>query len=474
MDLDRQVTRGRFLRICGGALGAVAAAPLIAACAGDDPVAGQARRTLGADEVRTFVVVGAGIAGLAAARDLYVAGHDVIVLEARDRVGGRLHTIELAGAPVELGANWVHGTDGNPLMPLLREANVELADDDDSNVLVVDTAGRRLSSVEVKAARRDARDRIARAYARSERFDVDPALERVLDDGPGTPPATRLVLRSELQNEYAAEPRAMSAWYYNEGGAFDGEEPIVVGGYDRIATLLAQDLDVRLQRRVRRIERTRRGVRIHATGGTRLDADAVVLAVPIAVLAADAIDVDLEIPDEAFEALDRIGTGTLEKALLRVEPGDWLPEVNALATTDPRHVERGFAEFTVLADHEGATTIIGLAGGDAGASLARRGERAMRDAALAGLRAILGADAVPEPIAWAGSTWTTDPLARGSYSFLRPGGTPMHRKLLGKVLDDRLVLAGEALDAEEPSTVTGALRSGRVAAERIRTAVATS
>lgn len=472
MDLHSPITRARFLRIAGGTIGAVAAAPMLAACGAfeDD----RSRVQLPARDRRTFAVVGAGIAGLGAARALHDAGHDVVVLEARDRIGGRVHSIDLAGAQVELGANWVHGTDGNPLVPLLERAKVALAEDDDSAMLVVDADGERVGSRAIKDARRDARDRLAAATERAEEFDSDPSLGRVLAAGGRPRPATSLVLRSELQNEYSAEPAAMSAWYYDEGGTLDGDEPIVVGGYDRIATLLADGLDVRTGRRARRIEQRPTGVRVHATGGTRLDADAVVVAVPIAVLAAAAIDIDLDVPEEAIDAIGRIGTGTLEKVLLRFDPGDWLPEVGALATTDRRHVDRGFAEFTVVADHEGATTIIALAGGDAGASMARRGPEAMRDAALAGLRSILGQDAVPEPLAWAASTWTTDPLARGSYSFLRPGGTPEHRELLGEVLEDRLVLAGEALDPEEPSTVHGALRSGRTAAARILDAVATS
>ena len=469
VDLERPITRRDFLRIAGATAGIIAAGPLIAACANNDRA--TPRQRLPASERRHVAVVGAGIAGLAAARAIYDSGHDVTVLEARSRIGGRVHSIKLAGATMELGANWIHGTDGNPLMPLVREAKVALADDDDDDYLVVDTAGDPLARSTLTKARTRARDRLAAASDRSEQFDRDPSLARVLDAGPAPDPATALVLRTELQNEYAADPSAMSAWWYDEGGTLDGDEPLVVGGFDRIADLLARDLDVRLERRVRRLEPRGMGMRVHATAGTRLDVDAVVLAVPVAVLAAGTIDIDLDVPDEALAALERIGTGTLEKVLLRFDAGDWPTDATALATTDPRHVERGFAEFTVLPDDHDAVSVIALAGGSAGASLARRGPDAMRDAALAGLDAILGRSDVPEPLDWAASTWTTDPLARGSYSFLRPGGTPDDRTLLGDVLDDRLVLAGEAFDPVEPATVHGALSSGRRAAERILEAV---
>ncbi len=465
MHLDRPITRGQFLRLCGGVAGTLAAAPLLAACMADEDDAPRPR--LPASERRHVAVVGAGIAGLGAARRIYDAGHDVTVLEARERIGGRVHSIELAGARMELGANWIHGTDDNPLMPLLRTADVALADDDDSNALVVDAAGRELSSRQLDRALGAARDRIAAAAARAEDLDRDTSLGRMLAAGAAPDAATALVLRTELQNEYAADPSAMSAWWYDEGGNIDGDEPLVVGGFDRIARLLATDLDVRTSRRVRRIEPFGRGVRVHATSGTRLDVDAVVVAVPAAVLAADAIDIDFDVPDDAVAALERIGTGTLEKVLLRFDADDWPTDAGWMATTDASHVERGIAEFSVIPDDADAISVIGLAGGSAGASLARRGPRAMRSAALAALESILGAGQVPDPLAWAASTWTTDPLARGSYSFLRPGGTPKDRELLGEVLDNRLVLAGEAFDPTEPATVHGALASGRRAAARI-------
>jgi monoamine oxidase len=447
--------------MCAGVVGTLAAAPLIVACADDRwsrrsrPVDGRARRV---------GVVGAGIAGIAAARALYDAGHDPIVLEARDRIGGRLHTIELAGAPVELGANWVHGTDDNPLMPLLEQAGVKLVEDHHSRVLVVDAAGRPLTKRARAAALDDARERLERASTRAGELDVDPSLARMLavESSPSDP--TAFVLRTELQNEYSADTSEMSTWWYDEGGNLDGDEPIVAGGFDRIAKLLAAGLDVRTGTRVRRIERRAAGARIHAAGGTQLDVDAVVLAVPIAVLAAESIDIDLGVPDAVIESIGRIGTGTLEKVMLRFEPDEWLPDVGALGTTDPRHVDHGIAEFTLLHGHEAATTVIGLAGGAAAAALARRGTQAMHDAAMDGLRSILGASSVPDPLAWTASTWTTDPLTLGSYSFLRPGGTPDDRRRLCQTFDDRLVLAGEACDPDEPATVHGALRSGRRAA----------
>jgi monoamine oxidase len=316
------------------------------------------------------------------------------------------------------------------------------------------------------AADREAARRLRAAAALAEQRSSDTDLARMLAPSGRTDPLVALALRSGLQNEYAADPGELSAWYYDEGGTYDGDEPLVAGGFQRLADLLARGLDLRFGRRVRRIELDPRGVRVHATGGARTTADAVVLAVPAALLADGAIDLDPPLPAGVRESLDRIGTGSLEKVILRFEPGSWLPPAGTLASADPRHVERGVAEFAALPDHRGAVTLIGLVGGAAGVELARRGERAMVEAALGALRSVIGS-ALPEPIATTASAWSADPLARGSYTFLRPGGTPDDRAALAEVIDDRLVLAGEATDPEEPATVTGALRSGRRAARQL-------
>ena len=70
------------------------------------------------------LVVGAGVSGLTAARRLRLLGWDVVVLESRDRIGGRTHTIDLAGHPLDLGASWIHGPVGNPLMAYLDQAGL--------------------------------------------------------------------------------------------------------------------------------------------------------------------------------------------------------------------------------------------------------------------------------------------------------------------------------------------------------------
>ena len=180
------------------------------------------------------VVVGAGVAGLAAARTLRDQGMRVLVLEARDRIGGRVHTVRPWGAvPLELGASWIHGLERNPVARLARNLGLDLARTDYESHALYDSSGRRQSDdarerVEIRL------QRVLRASARDGgEASLQGAIDRVLASM-SLSPRERLELDYALnwivEHEHAADAADLSARYWDEGEQ-------IVGG-DRKSTRL--------------------------------------------------------------------------------------------------------------------------------------------------------------------------------------------------------------------------------------------
>ncbi|WP_372788831.1 FAD-dependent oxidoreductase [Paraconexibacter sp.] len=394
----------------------------IAAAATMLPACGSSSSGRAAGGGGPVVVVGAGVAGLAAARELARAGRAVVVLEARDRIGGRIVTDRTLGAAVDLGAAWLHGPGGgNPVTPLLR-----------------------------------------RAGARTHPTDYDTAL--ILADGTQARRAERI---SETQTEYGAEPQEISQELTEEEDEFPGGDALVVSGYDRLTRMLARGLDIRRRAVVSEIvDDGEDGVRVIRADGTDHRAGAVIVTVPLGVLRSGAITTDPAPDDALVAAVERLGVGRIEKTALRFSEVFW-PRTAELLVHAPEPGETITEHLSLLPSH-GLPVLVGLAGGARAAHHARLDDREATDRALAPLRRAFGTAAVPAPTGAVHTAWTRDPYARGAYSFAASTTRQDDRATLARPRwDGRLLLAGEHTDARYPATVHGALRSGLRAARAL-------
>ena len=213
------------------------------------------------------VVIGAGMAGLAAARQLADAGMDVTVLEARERIGGRMWTDTSLGMPIDLGAAWIDGTKGNPLVALANQAGAATVETDWDDIVVFDARG------EVDAA---AVDDAAQAWERAQ-HDVD---ELTADAAPGasvqgalaqvtdlSDPLIAWNVATDISAEYAADPDELSLKWFGTEGQFAGPDLILPQGYDQLARHLADGLTIRRGTTVTRIADDGSGVRIDTSRG---------------------------------------------------------------------------------------------------------------------------------------------------------------------------------------------------------------
>jgi monoamine oxidase len=415
------------------------------------------QRSGGVDDA---IVVGAGIAGLAAARRLAEAGLSVMLLEARERVGGRILTVRAPEAelPIELGAEFVHGRPPE-LLELIREAGLSLFE----------------------------RDGEFRCYDGGRLVDCEPEWFGVLDNLPSDPDMT---FAEYLAQARPPEKVAAQARNYVEGfNAADAnrigtaalrrqqqaEEEIegdrafrVLEGYDRLPEFvlerfLAAGGRLHLRAAVTGIDWKPGEVRVTTGNGElpELRARRVVIALPLGVLQTGSVAIRPDI--EAFAAIGKMAMGSATRTTLLFRERFWeqvAPKLSFLLTQErPLPVW-----WTSLPNASPALT--GWVGGPR--ALAAPSGNALRDEALALLSRIFGAGDLRSLLVSAHThDWQSDPFSRGAYSYA-PKGALQASGELARPIDDTLYFAGEHTDTTGNwGTVHAALGSGLRAARQI-------
>ncbi|NHB78103.1 flavin monoamine oxidase family protein [Rhodobacter calidifons] len=433
------------------------------------PAALLARRA-GAQARRRVVVIGAGLAGLAAARDLRAAGHEVLVLEARTRIGGRIQTSRLwRDLPVDLGASWIHGVTGNPITALADQAGAGRAETSYDRSLALGPDGQHL---DLSEAMDRAETLVNAARAAAERRDTDLSLALAVQSSPewqAADPATRRLTRHYIsatyEQEYAGDWTEASAWNVDAGTAFEGPDVLFPGGYDRIVTHLADRLDVRTGQRVAALAPVADGVEVTLADGQGLACDHAVLTLPLGVLKSGSLRLAEPLAPARQQAIDRLGMGLLNKCWLRFDRISWDDSVDWIEWLGPR--EGHWSQWVSLARATQTPALLALHAGSQARDLEALDDDATRAAAHDALKAMFGTS-FPAPVAGQITRWSRDPHALGAYSFHATGTSPdTRRALAGADWDGRLVFAGEATDADYPGTAHGAYLSGVAAADWI-------
>lgn len=430
------------------------------------------------------LIVGAGAAGLAAARDLSHAGLTVTIIEARPRVGGRILTLHDPRSPVplELGAEFIHGASAETL-PLAQTAGLAVLELPDTHELAVGGRFKPMGSY-WKLLDRMNHDLARRLASRGKDFPVSEYL-----DSARVPVARRGMLRDFVQGFYAAHPDRLSAQSLaveidggDEQDEVQGKQFRIANGGDALMKWLRDGLDpdrteVHLSTVAQAINWKRGQVAVE-TALEVLRARTAIITLPLAVLKAGVVRFDPALPAKQ-RALAGLEMGQVFKIVLRFREAFWqrpdfLKERRAKAGSNGggltflhAHGAEVPTWWTTLPVR--APVLTGYVGAVAAEQLLAEEPSSRLERSLVALSEVL---AVPrreleeQLDASASHDWRADPFARGAYSYIGVGGNGAPRAL-GRPVEGTLFFAGEATNGAEIGTVAGALSSGRRAAREV-------
>lgn len=397
-------------------------------------------------------IVGAGAAGIAAARRLVAAGRRVVVLEARDRAGGRAVVDATLGAPADLGAAWLHFARENPWTQLAGTGGFTILRREPGWGPAAWIGDRPPTEAE-KAAAGEAYHRYEQLIAAAAEAGRDVPLTEVLpqDD-------YRARFDAVMTWAVGAESREVSTLDLHRY-ADSTDNWAVREGLGAVVAAAARGLPVTYAARVEAIDWGGDVVHIDSSQG-RIEAAACIVTIPTSLLARGAIRFTPSLPHAWEDAFANLPLGIVNKVFFRIQRGRF-------AGGAARHFIGSLSTSRTcswLANAADQPLLMAYFGGDLSRELEQRGE--LEQFARAELRRIFGASIEAELGATLSTAWGADPFAAGSYSAARPGHAHC-REQLAMPVSPRLQFAGEAASVEYYGTLYGAWLTGTAAAERL-------
>jgi len=436
------------------------------------------------------IVVGAGVAGLSAAQRLKALGFTVTVLEARDRVGGRVNTgVNSAGTTVDLGAGWIHGNQAE-FEALVASMSLATANSDWTKYKFHNAAG---STTLTQQQFDELTFKIADACLWAAWWAPTWSIKTVIDvawnngDFAGYPrdlvdnfviagidtefanTATKVPSRAVFELIPGAHDAQQWAAFTSSSAADNTAFP---QGFSQVTAQLALGLDIRLNEPVGTITYSGgsgSSVLVTTSDGT-YQTDHVIVTVPIGVLKANTISFTPALPSAKTNAITRLGSGLLNKVILEWAPEDqfWPSGATAPQVLGMHGTTRGKYNIWInLQPVTGKPVLQAWLSGDAAADAELLTDAQIKDAAMARIRATIAPNAA-EPISVTITRWGQDPYALGSYSTFQLATHLGDRaQLRASVANNKVLFAGEATLDTGFSTVPGAYISGKREADRL-------
>ncbi len=399
------------------------------------------------------VIIGAGAAGISAAKELRTLEQNFLLLEASHRIGGRAYTENVApGMPFDLGAHWIMAPSQNPLMPLAEAEDLELDEADEHYTAAryfEDDAWLPRSAYDEFANYWD--EQFAALQEAADGRDLLSVLDVIDNDDRWAPYFHMFFAQDFTRDVDRASVEDTLAYVRKEN------DLAVATGFGNLLARYGNDVSVSLNTAVRKVDWSGRDIKLHTTKGT-VRAQKIILTVSTGVLAMQEIEFSPALPDWKLNAVQGLPLGSstrvalmFDTPLLHELPAAFTVRMNGDDPLDFRNRPFGYDYVEISA------------GGRMAEWMEKSGERATIDYILEKLRHVAGNEAVPDPVRHIVSAWNGDAWVKGSYSCARPGAANQ-RPVLAQPVDDRIFFAGEATSSDFYASVHGACSTGQVAA----------
>ena len=410
---------------------------------------------------KNVIIIGAGISGLSAAHQLKKNGFNPIVLEAQEKVGGRLKTDRSLGIAFDEGASWIHGPVKNPITKLAQESGAKTFFTDDFNIRVFDIDGSEYTPKKLDAAEDKYNDILENFTGHRDRSFADIFYKKYPQYK--NQRLWTYMLSAFLEFDTGGDIYKLSSLDFDDDEAFKGKDVIITNGYDNMTNYLAQDIDVRLNTKVTGIDYSKDRVSIQTTRGN-YTAEAVLVTVPLGVLKKNVIQFTPALPNKIQNAINNLEMGTVNKFLLVWDDIFWEEDLQYIGYTP--ETKGKFNSFLNVKKFADANALMTFAFGDYAKQTETMTNEQIIEEVMLHLKKIYGTD-IPHPTHLLRTKWNENPYSFGAYSFVAHGSRSSDFEVFEEPIDNKVFFAGEHTILDYRGTVHGAFLSGLREANKI-------
>lgn len=429
---------------------------------------------------KNVIIIGAGASGLAAARQLHNFGTQVVVLEARERIGGRVWDNASMGVTVGHGAQIVNGCVNNPVALMCEQMGIKMHKLGERCDLFQEGGHVTDPSIDKRMdfhfnAILDVVSEWRKDKAQSQDTPLGEKVQEVKknflqESGMQFSDLEEKVLQFHLSNlEFACGSPlgqvSARSWDHNEFFAqFSGDHTLLTQGYSVLLHKLAEGLDIRTKCPVKSIDYSGDHVKVTSANGSKWTAQKVLVSVPLTLLQKNFIQFNPPLSERKIKAIHSLGAGIIEKIALQFPFRFWDGKIQGadyFGHIPPSPDHRGMFSVFYDMDPQGKRAVLmSIISGDAVAAVKEMEDKTVIDICMKILRELFKEQDVPDPLNSFVTHWSRDVWSQMSYSFVKTGGSGEAYDILAEDIQGKVFFAGEATNRHFPQTVTGAYLSG--------------